>query len=293
MSRLLHNHQLRFLLLRCSSLQLATILLTALVVVVASFVFKQAEPGWLILLSGLLAGAMLCVLWRVGPLMWRDLTHYRNLKHTSRIQSMHHYVTWRFNQAPQKLIEHCCDALVEQQYVIKQTQQESLTLLTAMRGRLNRLGFILIHGAGLLILLGAFLDSDLRLRYQISTGQLITESRSIPLNDMAEHSRIGSRSVIAFQGNEQLLSGQTTDEVRVITREGVLTKHLPFAVAILGVELDARQFLQEHNFLTRIAVLDPHLDEPVRAVLGNNRSFHYRGLDYYQQSVMEDRKSVV
>lgn len=287
MNRLLKNRQLRFLLLRCSSLPLATVLLTAMAVVIAGFVFKQAESGWLILLSCLLGAAVISVLLRVGPVMWRDLSHYRKLKHVSHIQSIHHHVTWRFHQAPQKLVEHCQSVLIEQRYAVRQTQQDGLTLLTAMQGRLNRLGFILIHAAGLLILVGVLLDSDLWLRYQTGTGKLVAASRSIPLNEMSGHSRISSRSAMAFQGVEQLLSGQMTDEVRVMTAQGTLARHMPFAIAVNSVELDANQLLQENNFLTRIAILDPRLDEPVRAVLGSNRPFHYRGLDYYQQSVMD------
>lgn len=287
MSRLFKNRQRRFLFLRYSTLQLATMLLTAMAVVVASLWFKQAELGWLVLLSSLLAGALVCVLLRVGPVMWRDMTRYRNLQQVSRMPVMHNHVAWRFNQAPQKLIEQSHKVLAGHRYSIKQTQHDGLTLLTAMRGRLNRLGFILVHAAALLILLGVLLDSDLWRGYQIRSGKLITETRSIPLNEMDVLSRIHARSAMAFQGNEQLLTGQMSDEVKVITPHGVLVKHLPFAVAINGVELDANQLLQENNFLTRIAILDPRLDEPVRAVLGSNRPFHYRGLDYYQQSVMD------
>lgn len=287
MSRLRKHRQLRFFLLRCSSLPLASILLTAMAVVVASFVFKQAETGWLVLLSCVLGGAVVSLLLRVGPVMWRDLSSYRQLQRVSHIHSMHNHVAWRFNKAPQQLIEQSHRVLVEQRYAVRQTQQDGLILLTAMQGRMNRLGFILLHTAVLLILLGALLDSDLWLRYQTGSGKLIAETRSIPLNEMSGQSWISSRSSLAFQGYVPLLTGQISDEVRVNTPQGVLAKHLPFAVAVNGVELNTNQLLHENNYITRLAILDSRRDEPVRAILGNNRPFHYRGLDYYQQSVTD------
>lgn len=287
MSRIPTQRKLRFILLRCSSLPLASILLSAMAVVFVSYRSDRAEPWWLLSLSGLLSAALVTVLLRVGPVMWRDLTHYRRLRRVSSIHSMHNHAAWRINKSPYILAERCHAVLEQQRYRIRQGRQDGMILISAMKGGLDRLGFILVHAAMILILLGTLMDSDLWLRYQLASGRLRAETHTLPLNEMIGAGRLGSRSRIAFQGTGLLHVGQITDEVKVDTRWGVLARQLPFAVTVNAVELDANQTLQENNFLTRLAILDPQRDQPVTAVLGVNQPFHYRGLDYYQQAIID------
>jgi len=287
MNRLIKNRKYRLLLLRCSSLPLATVLLTGMAILSASRVFALGEWAWLILLGSLLALAIMAVLLRTGPDVWRDVFHYRRLSQPARMRAMQHHVAWSYQRPSQLLIEHCEIILAEQAYACIQTRQDGVSVLSATRGRWNRLSFILTHIASLLILMGLLLDSDLWLRYQSATGQLHAETRPIPLNEMAVQSRIKANSSMAFQAYAQLQPGQKADEVRLMTEHGALARHLPFAVAVDSVELDTSHLAHENIFLTRIAILDPRLNEPVRAVLGSNRPFHYRGFDYYQQAVLD------
>lgn len=287
MIQLLTKHKFRRFLLRCSSLQLASILMASIALLYAGSWLEQSVPWWLILLSGLLALVLLCVALRVVPVVWRDMVYFRNISRLERMPAMQNYVSWQIKQTPQELAARCRTVLAQQAYGVLQEQTNGMTMISAMKGKLNRLGFILIHLAGMVILLGALLDSDLWLRYQIWSGKLSPVSRSMPTNEMSVESTIGARSGLAFQGSGHLLPGQISDELKVSTEQGELVKHLPYAVVVNAVELNTEQLLLENNFLTHIAVLDPRLDKPVTAVLGINRPFRYRGLNYYQQAIAD------
>lgn len=285
MGKPVSQHRLRFVLLKFSSLQRASVLGLALSLVYASFWLEHRHVAWLVLLWVLLLLATALVLLRLAPVMWRDLSRFRRLRNLERSQSLRHHATWRFAVRPPCLIDQARQHLASRHYAVDDYQQAGKQVLSAMQGRLNRLGWILIHLAVFMILPGALLDSALLLAYQLGEGHYRTAVADTALNEMGRYSRIPARSTLAFQAYGDLSSGQIVDELRIKTPQGDLARHLPFAIAIHGVELDARHNLQEDNFLTRISILDPHLDEPVQAILGSNRPFRYRGLDYHQVAV--------
>lgn len=285
MNQIFTRRHFRLLRLRNSSLPLAVVLLLALAVLLTSLWLEQARVGWLFVVAGCLFVSIALLLWRQLPAVWRDLTHYRQLQQLSRMQLMQHHVSWRFSSPAPELREQCQAVLASQGYRVHVLKGGSQYTLSAIKGKLNRLGFWIAHLSVLFILSGALLDSELWLDLQLSTGKLHAETKHIALNDMPAQSRVPSRSDIAFSGSENVQAGQIIDEVRLVTAQGFLSRHLVYPVSVQQVELDARQHLLENNFVTRVAILDSTRDSPVQAVLGVNRPFRYRGYVYYQQAV--------
>lgn len=279
------KRKLRRILLRCSSWQLAAILLIALAAVFTGFWFESSSPWWLLLLTSVLSLALISALIRVSPLMWRDMMYYRRLRHPESMPSMSHHAVWRARQSVQLLADRYQSVLNRHGYAVRRIQNNDGVMLGATKGRLNRTGFVLIHIAAVMIIFAAVLDSDIGLRYLLWRGVLLGEPRDIPVNEIARQSSIGSGSGLAYQAEIKLRPGQMSDEARVRTDAGFLAKHLPYAVAVNSVELDTAHLLQENNFLTHITVLDSRLNNPVQTALGNNQAFHYRGLDFYQRGL--------
>ncbi|MDH5445164.1 MAG: cytochrome c biogenesis protein ResB [Gammaproteobacteria bacterium] len=283
----LFQQKLRRTRLRGSSLSFASVLLFSLTVVVSTMWLIQAESGWLLLVSVSLLIAVILLLFRQLPVMWRDLTHYRLITDQSRMQLLHHHVSWRYEKPAEQLSSVCQSVLARQGYRVQSVRKNQKQYLSAIHGRLNRVGLVLSHVAIVIILLGVSLDSDYGLKWQLRFSSLQTESQDIPLNEMASNSRIPARSRLAFEGLAEVQAGQIIDEVRVSTSQGFLTRHLPFPVSVQSVQLDSDHLLLEENFISHIQILDSRRNNPVPTLLGANRAFRYRGYTYFQRGVKD------
>ena len=119
----------------------------------------------------------------------------------------------------------------------------------------QRLGFLLTHGALLLILMGAL-----------------------------------GTAIFKQEGQLALWEGEQSNEfVNAYTPGEIDHYSLPFTVKLDAFEIDTYPGTQRPaQFRSRVQVIDPSLDEPFSAIIEMNHPLSYRGFDFFQSSYRQE-----
>ena len=119
---------------------------------------------FLAILTLLVISTTVCVI-RNGPSMIKDMWNLRTHVREKSLRVMHHNAQWSVSSANESIVSTLETALSQEGFRVRQTVKEEGVLLSAMRGGLNRLGYIFTHVAIIVICIGGLLDSNLRIKF--------------------------------------------------------------------------------------------------------------------------------
>ena len=205
----------KHVLLRASSLELALILFLSLSFLSLSRLVPGSTPWWFDLLGGLFVLSCLAVLWRMGRTMLGDISLFRSSVSPRSLHNLRHCRQWQQVIPIDKAVDTSLAYLTEQGYETRQQPLADGVLICAMRGKLNRIGFLLSHLALPLVLVGALMDSELILAYQLWRGEVRAAPQQQATHEVAMESRRRAGAAGAFHGTMLLSAGEASDELRL------------------------------------------------------------------------------
>jgi cytochrome c biogenesis protein len=237
---------------------------------------------FLAILTLLVISTTVCVI-RNGPSMIKDMWNLRTHVREKSLRVMHHNAQWVATSESEPVVAALEKGLSEEGFRVRQTVKEEGVLLSAMRGGMNRLGYIFTHVAIIVICIGGLLDSNLRIKFAEWQGDLKIETRDLASNDVPKESRlpVGNQ---AFRGSIQIPEGRTANVVFLALRDGYLVQELPFALKVEDFRIEHYATGQPKSFETDLVLYDNDLPEPLKTTIAVNHPLIHKGYAIYQSS---------
>lgn len=238
----------------------------------------------------LLVSVCLC-LYRYTPKMWRDYQRFSfNLKIDQLRRLPHTELTHNdsFEVVQTREIKNLKQSGFR--YRFKQLDTNTL-LITAKKGALKRLGYVLAHASIILIVLGAMLDGSLMNRWNIAWHKLtpitpdalsttqLTNSHYLPINNLSLRSSLW------------IAESQSSSTALVNTEQGFLLQPLPFALELESFHVDYYSTGMPKAFISNV-IVHPRDGSPFKRSIEVNKPLHYQGYAIYQAS-FEDGGSLL
>lgn len=152
-------------------------------------------------------------------------------------------------------------------------------LIAARTGGLRRLGYVLVHGAIVMICVGGLIDGNVWLRLQLWSGRLQTETRDLPLSQVPPHSRLAADAG-SFRATMNLVEGGTESNALLFFNDGYLVQDLPFSVRLKQFRVEHYDNGRPKDFASDIEIIDG--GKVQAATLQVNKPFTYKGVTLYQ-----------
>lgn len=241
------------------------------------------KAWWFLLLLGFLLLSTSVCIYRNGPTMLRDMRQYRvNAKHNS-LRAMHHSVQWQVRGKIEDVRNTIAAALEAQRFRTRSKQHDGHTLLAAMKGSVNRLGYLFTHIAMVVICVGALIDGNMPLKLAEMRGQVKIETRDILASKVAEESVLGVENS-AFRGAVNISEGESATIVFLNVRDGYYVQELPFRVELKDFRIEHYPTGQPKSFESDLVIYDKDLPAPLEKTISVNHPLIYKGYSIYQAS---------
>lgn len=237
---------------------------------------------FLAILTLLVISTSVCVI-RNTPTMLKDMWNLRTHVQEKSLQAMHHKDQWTIDSSVDETVEQLQAELITQGFRVKQTEKTDGMLISAMRGGLNRLGYISTHLAIIIICLGGLIDGSLPLKLAEWQGTIKIETRDLPTNEIPAISwlDVGHQ---AFRGSIHIPEGRSSEVAFLAIRDGYLVQKLPFKLEVTDFRIEHYATGQPKSFETDLVVHDKDLSEPLEATVSVNHPLFYKGYAIYQAS---------
>jgi cytochrome c biogenesis protein len=233
---------------------------------------------FLIILTLLVISTSVCVI-RHTPSMLRDMVQMRVNVQEKSLRAMQHSAQWQSKMTEQDLQQHFQQA----GFRLKSTPKQGGLLLSAMKGGINRLGYIFTHVAIIVICVGGLMDSNLPLKFAEWRGNIAIETRDLAVSQVPAKSKlpVGSQ---AFRGSIQIPEGRYAEVAFVAMRDGYLVQNLPFRIEVKDFRIEHYATGQPKSFETDLLIHDKDLPEPLATTIAVNHPLIYKGYSIYQSS---------
>ncbi len=237
---------------------------------------------FLVILTLLVVSTSVCVI-RHTPSMFKDMFNLRTHVQLKSLRSMHHRGQW---QLAGKVDDNA--AVINQQFAsqgfrTRVTDKGDDKLVSAMRGGMNRLGYILTHVAIIVICVGGLLDSNLPMKLAEWQGRLKIETRDLPLSQIPKESRLAVGPQ-AFRGSVSIPEGRAASVAYLPMRDGYLVQNLPFTIEVKEFRIEHYATGQPKSFESDLVLHDPDLDAPIEQTIAVNHPLIHKGYAIYQAS---------
>lgn len=230
----------------------------------------------------LVTSTSVCVI-RNGPTMLRDVWNLRTHVQRKSLHAMRHNVSWVVESPAEETVTKLENNFSKLGFRVRQTPKTDEILVSAMRGGMNRLGYLLTHLAIVVICLGGLMDSNLPLKFAEWQGRINIETRDLPLSQIPAKSKLAVGSQ-AFRGSVNIPEGQSSSVVFVAMRDGYLVQNLPFTVEVKDFRIEHYATGQPKSFESDLVVYDDDLAEPLTTTIAVNHPLIHKGYAIYQAS---------
>ncbi|MFZ1831089.1 MAG: cytochrome c biogenesis protein ResB [Candidatus Competibacteraceae bacterium] len=241
--------------------------------------------GWFIgILAFLILSTSVCI-YRQAPILWREMTRFRTRVRLDSLRGFHQRAEWRWpNQQPDTALPAISHVLQTRGYRWRVADHGDHRIVAAVKGRFNRLGYLLTHAAIVVIGVGGLLDGNLWLKWKEWRGELRIETRDLAARDIPPESRLTPGAAPAFRGNVMLPEGSSANFVFLRVRDGFVLQELPFAIELKDFQVAYYDTGQPKSFVSQVRIHDQeHLgDQPLEATIRVNHPLVYRGYAIYQ-----------
>ena len=237
---------------------------------------------FLAILTLLVISTSVCLI-RHTPTMLKDMWNLRTHVQEKSLQAMHHKDQWTVASPSEVTLSRLEAELAKQKFRVRQTPKSGETLISAMRGGMNRLGYISTHMAIIIICVGGLVDSNPLLKLAVWQERIKIETRDLPTNKVPAESwlPVGSHP---FRGSIHIPEGRSSEVVFVAMRDGYLVQKLPFRLEVKDFRIEHYATGQPKSFETDLVVHDADLAEPLIATISVNHPLIYKGYAVYQAS---------
>jgi cytochrome c biogenesis protein len=244
------------------------------------------HAGWfLVILSFLVLSTGFCI-YRQAPLMLREMRSFREHATETSLRSFAHRAELPTGLGATAVLERLGKYLTAQGYRFKQTALDNVpggALIAAKSGGLNRLGYILTHGAIVIICVGGLMDGNVPLKIEELLGYKKIETRDIPEAAVPAVSRL-SPANLSFRGSVSIPEGGSANVVFLNVRDGYLVQDLPFEIGLKKFRIEHYPTGQPKSFESDIVVIDRQANKTFTHTISVNHPLIYKGIAIYQAS---------
>jgi cytochrome c biogenesis protein len=192
--------------------------------------------------------------------------------------------TWQVDQDEQGLVDRIRRFLSVNGYSAREKQHEDRRVIAGMRGKFNRMGYLLAHLGIVVICLGAFLNAKFDLTVREWLGKLKVDTTTKFVKDMPEASTLQPGQALAFRGSLSLPEGQSGNFALINIRDGVVVQYLPFSIELKQFRVEQYNTGQPKSFESDLIIHDTRLKQPLQTTISVNHPLTYRGYNIYQAS---------
>jgi cytochrome c biogenesis protein len=243
------------------------------------------HAGWFILILAFLVVSTGFCIYRQTPLMWREMKSFREHATEASLRSFSHQVSIPSGVAAATATERLTGYLAARGYrfKVRESGEEGQTLIAAKKGSLNRLGYMLTHGAIVMICIGGLIDSNIPLKVQELIGWKKIETRDIPQIQVPPASRLAP-SNLSFRGSVSIPEGSGADVIFLNVRDGYLVQELPFLITLRKFRVEHYATGQPKTFESDLTITDYETGRTFDATIAVNHPLVYKGIAIYQAS---------
>ncbi len=245
------------------------------------------HSAWfLLILLFLVLSTSLCI-YRNTPGMLRELRAYREHATETSLRSFAHRAEYVCADESAGVARRLQDFLVAHGFRYKVEQRAGGdVLLAAKAGSYQRLGYLLTHGAIVVICIGGLLDGNVPFKLQEGFGVKRVETRDLAAEEVPQDSRL-SVANLSFRANLTLPEGAQGDAAFIRMRDGYLVQELPFTVRLKDFRIEHYATGQPKSFESDVEILDPDLPQPRQATIRVNHPLVHDGIVIYQSDFQD------
>ncbi|HKJ76736.1 MAG TPA: cytochrome c biogenesis protein ResB [Gammaproteobacteria bacterium] len=240
--------------------------------------------GWFLALLGfLLVSTAVCV-YRNTPAILRDMQQFRLDARYKSLRNFRHSAEWQTEVPADVVLQRGAQYLQSRGYRVRRRDHDDHSLLGGMRGAFGRLAYIVTHAAIVVICLGGLIDGNVPLQYKQLTGEVVPETRDIPVSELPDRAVLSPGENSAFRGSVSIPEGSRTDFTFLSAGNGYLVQELPFTIELKDFRVEHYASGQPKSFESDLVVHDPERDEPLEKTIAVNEPLLYKGYAVYQSS---------
>ncbi|WP_091644712.1 cytochrome c biogenesis protein ResB [Aquisalimonas asiatica] len=241
-----------------------------------------SAPWFLFMLAFLVVSTSVC-LTRHTPVMWKEMTRFRDHQQERSLRAFSHKREWFVAMSPEDAAAAADATLRRNGYRTRHKNKPDARLVSAMRGTSNRLGYIFTHLAIVIICIGGLIDGNLLMQWKYWTGDLLVETRNIPVSQIDDSSKLPPRQT-AFRGNVTIPEQGRASVVFLQLGEGYVVQELPFRIEVEDFRIEHYDTGEPRSYESDLVLHDPELDEPIRQTIRVNEPLVHNGHAIYQAS---------
>jgi len=239
---------------------------------------------WFLILLGFLVLSTSVCIYRNAPVMLRDMRHFRLNVQEKSLRVLHNFNEWTLSKALPDTELQVQQILSTRGYKLRRKQDGDMIIFAAMKGGINRFGYILTHMGMVVIFIGGLMDGNLTLTVKEWFGSVKIETRDIGAKQVPAISRLKPADSASFRGSITIPEGGGSNLVFINVRDGYLIQELPFAVELKDFRIEHYNSGQPKSFESDLIIHDDQLKEPLKKTISVNYPLFYRGYAIYQAS---------
>ncbi len=243
--------------------------------------FNVYSSWWFLLILGVLVVSTSLCLIRNTPKILADLRSYKEHFREQGLRSLHDKAEAGMPLSRAQMVQRVQAHLRSRGYRSRVRESEGATLVAAKTGGINRLGYILAHGAFVFICVGGLLDGDMMIRLQmLLTGKkLLTSNLQIsqvpPQNILSVHNP-------SFRGNLQIPEGGSSNTAVLTIGDGSVLQPLPFTIKLHKFQVDYYSTGMPRLFESQVQITDARTGKSFPATIKVNSPLTYDGVTIFQ-----------
>lgn len=242
------------------------------------------SSAWFLGILGFLVVSTSVCIYRHAPAMLRDMGHFRLNVQRKSLHAFHHRQEWTVQAPAEEVVRLGARYLHARGYRVRQRDHGDHLVVAAMKGALNRLGYLFTHSAIVVICVGGLVDGNLGLKLKELAGEIEVQHEDMLIADIPARSRLAPGDTLSFRGNRTVPEGSTVSGAVLNVRDGYVLQELPFAIEVKDFRVEYYQSGQPKSFESDLVIHDDRLEAPLEQTIAVNHPLTYRGYAIYQSS---------
>ncbi len=245
--------------------------------------YQVYSATWFLLVVAFLVVSTSFCVYRQTPGLLKDLRRYNLQVREKSLRAFKASATGELDQPRDDFVQHAHRVLKAQGFRAREKTNDGETVIAAMRGRWNRLGYLLTHVGIVVICVGALADGTTLLKVNEWLGKLEIETRSVPVSEVPPSAWVSVNNP-SFRGSVEIPEGASADVVFLPMRDGYLVQQLPFRIELEEFRIERFSTGAEQSYESDLVIHDPEREEPLRHTISVNYPLIYNGYAIFQAS---------
>jgi len=241
------------------------------------------SSGWFLFILFFLVVSTSTCIYRNAPNMLREMREYRENSTLETLKNYPNTYSWSLNSTHVEVLDVTQKLFQHNGYSARIKEGDGHTLVSGMKGAGSRLGYVLTHLAIVLVCIGGLIDGNAILKARELLGQITTETRNLPADEVPGISRLGVENM-SFRGSVSIPESRESDVLFINYKDGYLVQELPFSVEVKDFRIEHYLSGQPKSFESDLVIHDDRLAEPLQQTISVNYPLIYDGYSIYQAS---------